>query len=44
MNIQRQTALILICWVWSFWAVRWEFSNIVDYQLNKNAGKNERRV
>ncbi len=43
MNIQRQTALILICWVWSFWAVRWEFSNIVDYQLNKNAGKKRKK-
>lgn len=43
MNIQRQTALILICWVWSFWAVRWEFSNIVDYQLNKNAVKKRKK-
>lgn len=31
MNIQRQAALILICWALSFWAVRWELSNIVDY-------------
>ena len=37
MSLERQAALILICWVLAFWGIRSELSCISSYQLNKNA-------
>ncbi len=37
MNLQSQTALILICWVVSFFYIRWLLSGIICYQLNNSA-------
>ena len=43
MNIQRQAALILICWVLAFWEVRGELSGIIVYQLNNSAYKKRKK-
>lgn len=43
MTIQRQAALILICWVLAFWEVRGELSGIIVYQLNNSAYKKRKK-
>ena len=39
LNLQRQLALVMICWVLSFLSIRQEISNILEYLLNKSAFK-----
>ena len=43
MSLERQAALILICWVLAFWGIRSELSCISSYQLNKNAYKKRKK-
>ena len=43
MDIRLQAALILLCWLWSFVAMRWELSNILSYLLNKSAFKKRKK-
>lgn len=43
MNIQRQTALILICWALATFYIRWINSGIISYQLNNSAYKKRKK-
>ena len=43
MNLQRQVALIMICWILSFWCIRQENSGIIMYQLNNSAWKKRKK-
>ena len=43
MNLQRQAALIAICWFLAFWCIRSDLSGIIRYQLNKNAQKKRKK-
>ena len=39
MNLQRQIMIITICWLFAFFSIRQEISNIMEYLLNKSAFK-----
>lgn len=43
MNIQRQAALILICWGLAFFYIRWILAGIIAYQLNNSALKKRKK-
>lgn len=43
MNLQRQVALIAICYFLSFWCIRQELSGIIMYQLNNSAWKKRKK-
>ncbi len=43
MNIQRQAALIFLCWVLAFFYIRWILAGIIAYQLNNSALKKRKK-
>jgi hypothetical protein len=43
LNLQRQVALIMICWILSFWCIQQENSGIIVYQLNNSAWKKRKK-
>ncbi|MFR3237832.1 MAG: hypothetical protein ACLTOU_04840 [Acutalibacter sp.] len=43
MNLQVQIIILVLCWVLTFFSIRLELSNIIEYQLNKNAFKKRKK-
>ena len=43
MSLERQAALILICWVLAFFYIRWILAGIIAYQLNNSALKKRKK-
>lgn len=43
MNLKRQVALIMICWILSFCGIRQENSGIILYQLNNSAWRKRKK-
>jgi len=43
LNLQVQIIILVLCWVLTFFSIRLELSNIIEYQLNKNAFKKRKK-
>lgn len=43
LNLQRQIALIMICWALALFYIRWIISGIIAYQLNNSALKKRQK-
>ena len=43
MSLQRQIAIIILCWALAIFYIRWILSGIISYQLNNSALKKRQK-